>query len=122
MFAFSLNSLFIAQVSLLILGPLTIVGAIAWIILFSNKASGTATNSMLGQYEKSDLVTEPPEQDGHEDAPTTGSRRHRILASIGWAKPWAALLVTTGLDVALVVVYVKVNPFVSLLWSVGVHC
>ncbi|THG93134.1 hypothetical protein EW026_g8021 [Hermanssonia centrifuga] len=91
MVAFSLRTLFVLNVVLLILGPLVVIGLLAWVLILSNKYAR--------RYEEPEL--------------TQGDRLKRVLvAAMGWGRFWLALLLAIGLHISLVAGYVKLNPFI----------
>ncbi len=111
MVAFSLRTLFVLNVVLLILGPLVVIGLLAWVLILSNKyARKYAAPTSLN-------VTHHPSSEGRYEEPelTQGDRLKRVLvAAMGWGRFWLALLLAIGLHISLVAGYVKLNPFVCI--------
>ncbi|CAL1711704.1 unnamed protein product [Somion occarium] len=90
---FSRSALFATNIVLLILGPISVVILLAWVIVLS----------------KIHRSSDAPE----EDLSTAWAKVKKVLiTALGWGRFWIALVLCIAAHVGLVVGYVKLNPFV----------
>ncbi|TCD67779.1 hypothetical protein EIP91_011965 [Steccherinum ochraceum] len=91
--AFPRRYLFIVDVVLLILGPISVLVLLGWVLVLSQKH----TNAGL------------PDQE-----PNTWPKIKKILVTaLGWGRFWISLAIAILAQVGLVIGYVKLNPFVA---------
>ncbi|KIP09032.1 hypothetical protein PHLGIDRAFT_126626 [Phlebiopsis gigantea 11061_1 CR5-6] len=90
----SLRGLFITHIVFLILGPLIVLGLLAWVL----------------------ILTKDTYADAHVIASEELTLWHRfrlVLAKVmGWGRFWFTLLITISVNIALVTGYVKINRYV----------
>ncbi|OCH89411.1 Zn-dependent exopeptidase [Obba rivulosa] len=89
--AFPLQALFVTNVVLLVVGPISVIGLLVWVILVARKQDeGTAVNDSV-----------------------SGAKWKKILKYVfDWGRFCIMFIVGAAAEVALVVGYVKLNPYI----------
>lgn len=114
MITFSFRALFVTDVIFLVIGPLVVLGLLAWVFILTKRAHGkrlaiSMTRQPLLTIIAVHLHSETPSE------PTMWHRLRLVLAKVlGWGRFWFSLIVTIGVNVGIVAGYVKINPHVSL--------
>ncbi|EIN06389.1 hypothetical protein PUNSTDRAFT_89945 [Punctularia strigosozonata HHB-11173 SS5] len=93
---FSATTLLILDIVLLIVGPFAVLALLITVIIRARKEKARAE----------------VENGVPEGLATGGSAKELILALIGWAKFWVALVIALVAEGLLVLGYVKLNPFI----------
>ncbi|RDX48595.1 hypothetical protein OH76DRAFT_1352007 [Lentinus brumalis] len=94
MVLFSLDAFYIFNIVFLVIGPLSAIGLIAWVMLASKQHSTPESVSATSDHSK------------------MGKLRLALKSLAGWERFWIALIIGVLADVGLVSGYVHLNPYV----------
>ncbi|KAI0657787.1 hypothetical protein C8Q70DRAFT_264499 [Cubamyces menziesii] len=88
---FSMDAMYATNITLLVLGPLSVIGLIVWVVLASK--------------QRSSLEREPAV---HDDP----KWRLLVKAILGWERLWVALIFAVLVHVVFGIGFVKINPYI----------
>ncbi|OBZ69777.1 Vacuolar membrane protease [Grifola frondosa] len=91
---FSLHALFVTNVILLVIGPITILALFVWMLVVSQQLANlrsTALSREVGKWTKFKKLS---------------------TVILGWSRFWIALLIGAAVHFGLVLGYVKLNPYI----------
>lgn len=121
MLLFSMDAFYAFNIVFLVIGPLSAIGLIAWVILASKQHIGKFIACFL------ELNVHPPLAPESVSVTSDHSKMAKLKLTVkalaGWERFWIALVVAVLVHVGLIAGFVHLNPYVSqmLIQSTSKH-
>lgn len=103
--------LFVIDVILLIVGPVSVLLLLGWVLKLSQEYTGTwilLTTCIIISYTTLDTGILPSQD------PTCTRVKKIVITALRWGRFWISPVITVLTQIVLVVGYVKLNPFVRV--------
>ena len=116
-----MDAFYVFNIVFLVIGPLSTIGLIAWVMLASKQHTGEFIACFLGLGV--DFPLAPESVSVTSDHSKMAKLKLAVKALAGWERFWVALVVAVLVHVGLIAGFVHLNPYVSqmLIQSTSKH-